>query len=193
MELRATKRSDGGLDLFLGDEPWRTLHVKLLSDLPPFPIQLADAIEAEELFAEWQRRGALLYIGRLVSHQERLERQVRSRLAECSVDEGVVDELIAHCRKVGWIDDERWVDSYVRGQERRLKGPRAIRMKLLQKGAPAGVVDERLADLKSDEAQKQAIAELVERRYLGKEPKKLYQALVRRGFDPSIVRDYLRC
>lgn len=193
MELRATKRGDGGVDLFLENEPWRTLHAKLLSYLPPFPIQVAGVAEAESLFAEWQRRGALFYIGRLVSHQERLERQVRSRLAECSVDEEVSDELISHCRKVGWIDDERWVDSYVRGQERRLKGPRAIRMKLLQKGAPAEVVDERLASLKSDEAQKEAIAELVERRYSGKESQKLYQALVRRGFDPSIVRDYLRC
>lgn len=155
------------------------------------PPKVDGEAEANEWFVKAQRRAAFLYLGRLLTHRDMLEKQLRSRLKERGVSIECIDEVICRCSEMGWIDDRRWIDGYVRGQERRLKSPMAIRCKLIQKGAPRALIEERLLSLNGEEEQRRLITELLDRRYRGKERHKVYQALVRRGFNPGVVRSCL--
>lgn len=134
---------------------------------------------------------ALAYAGRLLSQRDLLESQLRERLAKRGAEGETVSDVISRLEKMGWIDDRRWIEGYIRGQLRRLKGPMAIRLKLIQKGAPRHLIEEQIGFL-SEEVQREQIDALLEKRYRGKERHKVYQALVRRGFAPSLVRERLQ-
>jgi len=135
------------------------------------------------------RAKALRYVSYVLAKSDLLESQLRERLQRREYAPGVIDEVIDEGKRLGWIDDRRAIDGFVRGQQRRLKGPRAIQAKLIQKGAPKELIEERLEQTRED--QRHSIEQLIEGKYRERERHKTYAALVRRGFDPAVVRECL--
>ena len=141
---------------------------------------------------------AKLYAMRRLSRQSMLSSALAKALQQRSISEEIIEHLIVEFTRLGYLNDEAWVEGYVRGQTRRKQGPRAIAAKLINKGIARDEVSEVLSPLKSDEQQKSAILDLLATRYKQRDLKdqrerqKVIASLMRRGFNLSAILDLVK-
>jgi regulatory protein len=188
VQVQAKIESGRWVQLTLDGEEWGSIHRDLL---PPngVPATVSTREEIDLLI----RKGALRYLGRLLSQQELLSSQLQSRLVHRGLSQNVAAELIAECVSSGFIDDQRWVEGYLRGQKRRLRGPAAISARLRSKGVTSSLVKEAVQEASAPEEQRAAIDLLLEGRLRGHSREKAYRALMRRGFDMEFILERLSC
>ncbi len=72
-------------------------------------------------------------------------KQMRKKLYEKKYSTKIVDYVIDKCEKYGYIDDEKYAQSYV-FQNRKLKGKLRLQQELMQKGIDRKIIDEVLQD-----------------------------------------------
>ena len=145
------------------------------------------------VFCALEYRMAKLYALRRLSAQSlpstTLARALRQRL----VTEETIERLNEELKQQGYLNDEEWTASYVRGQIARKRGPKAIVQKLAHKGISEEQAHSALESASGADQQKQAIAKLIQTRYASrnlsdfKERQKVIASLARRGFDLSII------
>ncbi len=142
---------------------------------------------------------------RMLEQGPRTEREVVDRLLERGFVQDAVEHAVERLRRVSLLDDRAFVRSFLRAEiPRRPQGRRLLALKLKRRGIPAPLIEEidallhedpdlaeRALDTEEGRARA-AIAEL-ERRHRRREApdraRRIAGALVRRGFDWSIVRD----
>lgn len=143
-------------------------------------------------------RLAKKYALRRLSAQSLPAAGLAKALKQRSVSEEIIERLIAEFCHLGYINDIEWIDSYVRGQQSRKKGPKAIAYKLAEKGISTQQAEEVLKRVSGIEQQKEMIINLLSTRYKSKnlsdfkEKQKVIAALVRRGFDLSAILDCIK-
>lgn len=186
LSLEAVAKSGGWIDLLLDGEPWQTVHRDLLP-LNPLPASVASPEEGESLL----ERGALHYLGRLLSQREYLSRQLLQRLIQRGVERERAATLIRTCEERGLIDDRRWVQGYLLGQKRRMRGPAAVTARLRAKGVSSTLIEEEVVPLCDADEQRLTIEQLLDGRLSGYDREKAYRALVRRGFDIELIVEQL--
>jgi regulatory protein len=121
--------------------------------------------------------GALYYLERYSTSAENLRRVLTGRLHRAArhhatdMDAGaaMIDELIARFQEDGLLDDARYALARAQTFRRQGNSARTIRGKLMNKGVPAGVVEETLATLteESPQAELAAAVATARRRHLG--------------------------
>lgn len=118
-----------------------------------------------------------------------LARSLKERLVSKSAIDAVIDEL----KSLGWLNDTLWTESFVRVQTSKKVGPRAIAQKLASKGVRGERLEAAMGEALGDEEQKQQILSLLKGKYKSrnlrdfKERQKVVAALIRRGFDLSLI------
>lgn len=138
---------------------------------------------------------------RLLSGRELAEAAVRSRLAERGFDEAAINSAIARLTRAGALSDQRAVRAVARTlvQVKRRGRYRAQR-ELEAKGFRKEDAAVALAELLSDDDEHALIERTLDARLRGRPVsrhdvagmKRVYAALVRRGFPPSAVGDAVR-
>jgi len=151
--------------------------------------------ELEKTIAAAQEADALRQALDAVAGRDRTETELRRRLAGRRFPQPIIATVLERLRSKGLIDDRRYAREYVRTQSaRRGLGPRALRGRLAQLGLASSTVSEALTEALPDE-QQESIAQTLARRRLsrlrsadGEDVRpRLYQFMVRRGFDPDLA------
>ncbi|MCC6130231.1 MAG: RecX family transcriptional regulator [Acidobacteria bacterium] len=136
---------------------------------------------------------------RLLSRQDRSAEELRKRLLEKGFAAEHAAEALRFVLETGLLSERRFVESAVASGRRRGKGPRLIQAALRAKGADEEVVTQVLSE--DDPAQKseRILAQIrkKERTFPAgltarERSKKLFDYLVRRGFEPEAVIAALR-
>ncbi|MFS8523812.1 MAG: regulatory protein RecX [Limnochordales bacterium] len=120
---------------------------------------------------------------------------MEDRLRRAGFSDPVIEETVNWCRRLGYVDDERFARSWV---EYRLlhspSGRRRLEAELRQKGVDAPVVERVLADMLPPELEERLCREEAARRArrLAGQPddvrrRRLAAFLARRGFSPETV------
>lgn len=140
---------------------------------------------------------------RLFNIRQRSEKEVRDYFKKLNfkrkiegwdqVSDLVVDQVITRLKRKGMIDDKVFALSWVESRRRsKKKGPRVLKMELLQKGVARDIVDEVLSD---GGDQEQLAREALEKKIrVWKDlpklefRKKAYDFLFRRGFDYQVIK-----
>ena len=141
---------------------------------------------------EEYKKGRYYALKRL-SLQPILSHKLASFLKERDISEGVVERLIKELTDLGLINDEEWIQSFMRHQLRKKMGPLAIVQKLANKGVRGVFVKESVAEKWTPQEQKTLIKELLKTRYQKynlkdfKERNKVVASLSRRGFELSYI------
>jgi regulatory protein len=125
-----------------------------------------------------------------LSYRPRSEAEVRRNLGKKKVADEVVEEVVERLVRIGMLDDQEfaryWVENRVQFNPR---GARALRHELWQKGIPASVVDDVLADFDEEAVARKAM-DSGARRLSHLEPwdfrRKLEAYLARRGFSRAV-------
>lgn len=160
----------------------------------------AGPIEGPEPDEDLERRAVDVALN-FLSYRQRTGHEVRRKLSDSGFSEATVEAALRRLRAVGLVDDEAFVAAYVRDRiAHRPMGVRRMVQELYLKGIPrevaAPVIEQVLRDECTDE---RTLAERVAARKVGgrsgehRDPavlrKRVRDHLLRRGFDPRIVRD----
>lgn len=178
-------------------DPWRHLHMSIFGRKPALPAECPSIDDLEQLLFSLEYKQAKLFVLKLLSMRSLpspgLERVLRQRL----VSEENITRLIEECCQAGYVNDDEWTASFVRGQTARKRGPKAIVQKLAAKGISKAQVDAAMQSAGGVDQQKEMIEQLLAKKYKDRdlsdfrEKQKVIASLVRRGFDLSVVIDSL--
>ena len=167
--------------------------------------QLKQGMEVlEELLercrTEQSRLMARRRLVRYLSLRRKTVREAQVYLERLGFESGSVEAAIQAALELGLLDDGGYAVAYRRTQERAAgKGPRAIRQELLARGIDRSTTEEAIASSQDPQLQRSRARAAAERKaglLRDDEPRKahrkLYQFLLRKGYDPEIAADVSR-
>lgn len=134
----------------------------------------------------------------LCSRSEQCSADIRKKIIAYDIMDELVDEIISKLKEEKFIDDERYVNSYVSDKFRLNKwGKIKIRHYLKAKGLSDNVIENGLQGINDDQYKKVLIATLKEKAKKVKSDNKYEKSgqIIRfaqsRGFEPEIIHRYL--
>lgn len=138
---------------------------------------------------------------KLLTVKARSEAELRERLLQGkNADHAVVEAVIARLKEYGYLNDERFAFSYasLRVKQRPL-GRRRLERDLKLKKVAKGVAEEALELVYAETPEEQLIDAAIEKRVrlrgrpkTREEAKKLFDHLLRQGFEFELVSDKVR-
>ena len=116
----------------------------------------------------------------------RTEEEVKNKLRKLNVEEGMIVQVTEYLKSIGYIDDEKYVEAYIRQCINIPKYSKyEIRMKLIQKGINKEILSEKLEELDNCDYENKLIDKLLKGKLKNMEPLKQKAYLYRRGFRTS--------
>jgi regulatory protein len=124
---------------------------------------------------------------RYLALAKKTEYEVREKLKKGNFDDEVIDNVISYLSKLSYINDEEYVDAYIR-QCMRLQNYSIfeIKQKLLQKGIKKYIIEEKLTQLQNTDYENKLIKKILGTKCKNMESLKQKQYLYRRGFNINI-------
>lgn len=133
---------------------------------------------------------------RLLAIRPHSEKELAAKLRKAAFPEGLIEEAIAKCRRLGYLDDDAFARQRARHlAEGLLLGDRRIVRDLAERGIGQGLAREALADARKELSEEEALCKV-----LAKEgPKvreerdraRLARRLAGKGFPLSLIREKL--
>ena len=137
---------------------------------------------------------------RLLTRRDHTRFEIIQKLGQRGFDGGVIDRVLAECRRLDYIDDERTARVYIDQLARRGFGFRRIRFELRKKGLTGErfeiILNEHLAEIDEHEIARKVMLkkmksfESVEDGQ--KRRDKMYRFLYSRGFDASVISEVMK-
>ena len=132
----------------------------------------------------------------LLEKMDRTEYKLREKLSEGGYPDEAIEDAIGYVKRYHYLDDERYARNYVfLAQDR--KSRKKLSIELYQRGIKKELIDRILEEEYEADEEKQ-ICQLLEKRGYDpktcseKERQKLYQFLLRRGFQSSDICKVMR-
>ena len=94
---------------------------------------------------------------RFCAWQERCENDVRRKLTSFRLSDSQEDAILAHLRENRFLDEERYVEMFVRGKVNAGWGVQKIVAALRAKRIPAELIDQACADISVDDYQEKML------------------------------------
>lgn len=130
-------------------------------------------------------------IQRFCAYQERSIKEVLIKLRALNYPEEGWDEVIEQLQVEGYLDEQRFANSYARGKFRIKNWGRLLIVQgLREKGIEVGAIDEALASQIDEDEYQAALIRLVERfeRPQNREERiKIQLSLLRKGFERELI------
>lgn len=128
---------------------------------------------------ELAKEKAIKYIG--IAKKTKFE--VRTKLQKCGFENNIIDEAITYIAGLGYIDDNDYVDAYIRQCMRLLNySIYEIKQKLLQKGINKCIIETKLQELYENKYELNVKQKLLLGKLKSMDEQKTKQYLYRRGF-----------
>ena len=103
----------------------------------------------------------------------RTEEEVKNKLRKLNVEEEIICEVTEYLKEIGYIDDSKYVDAYLRQSVSIPKySVYEIRMKLMQKGIDKNLLYEKLNAFNKSTYEKKIVEKLLNGKLKGMEPLK---------------------
>lgn len=132
------------------------------------------------------------YVLKRLSAQNYHSKQLRKLLIERLVDETTIDRVIEECQAKGFLNDEQWLESFIRSHRKRFGWP-VIQKKLRSKGLSIDEIQAIQERWSNPEEERQTIQQLIETRYRSKnlsqfhDKRKVIASLMRKGFSYEAI------
>ena len=127
---------------------------------------------------ETAKQKAIKYLG--ISKKTRYEVIKKLKSLKCS--ENIIYDVISYLEKLNYINDEEYVDAYIRQCVRLLNNSiYEIKNKLLQKGIKKDIIINRLSDLENSNYDDKLIEKLIKTKCKNMDLEKQKMFLYRRG------------
>ncbi len=122
---------------------------------------------------------AIRYIG----ISKKTEQEVKNKLYSLKCDEETVDLVTDYLTSLGYINDNEYVDAYIRQNMRLLTmSIYQIKQKLLQKGIKKYIIEEKLQALYDCDYEKKVLERLYNTKFKNLDDIKIKKYLYQKGF-----------
>lgn len=134
-----------------------------------------------------------------LSYQLRTKKEIKDYLYKKEYHKDAVEDVLQRLEKLHYLDDESYAQSFINTQLRTTaNGPKIIEQKLLQKGVPNNIVQDKIATMNqeillenaTDFAQKQARKQ--KRASFKQMLTKIRQSLYQKGFNNEIIEEAIK-
>ena len=143
-------------------------------------VQVADGLDSDKAYQK---------ILRLLSYRDRSEAELRKKLRDAELSEKVIEEALGKAKRYGFVNDERFANTYAAWRLRSGRGALAVKRELKQKGFAEYEIEEVLENTGEMDSQYQRALE-----YALKHPTRsknvregVFRKLIGRGFSSSIA------
>ncbi|MEC7839932.1 MAG: regulatory protein RecX [Chlamydiota bacterium] len=183
--------------IYVDEEPWREIHRYIFRKAPSFPESIQSMEELEEYFNLQEFKLAKNYALRKLTKRSYVSMELIRQLKKVLVTDDCVNHIIDKCVEYGFIDDNQWVQNFIRREVRSKHGTALIKQKLRQKGVDDELIESGFNSLDTEGEQREQITRLLRTRFRArnlldfKEREKTIGALVRRGYEVNLIREVI--
>lgn len=187
-------------DLFtisLNDEPWRDIHRKIFGRKPEMGIPYHSKQQFFDAFHEIEYKNAFRYVLKRLSLKNELSIGLKKKLEELLVSPTTINRVIKECQHLGFLNDEEWVESFIRGKQSKNFGPQTLIFQLMRKGISREQAVEKVFANNTQESQQAQMRSLLEKKFKNQDLKqfstrqKAIACLVRKGFPLEDVYNHM--
>ena len=154
----------------------------------------------DERISDGDYQSAMNTAVRLLTRRDHTCFEIFQKLGQRGFDGGVIDRVVAECRRLDYLDDERTARIYIGQLARRGFGFRRIRAELQKKGLAGErfekIFAERRAEIDEHELAHKVMLKKLKRLESvedhRKRKEKIYRFLYSRGFEPSVIAEVMR-
>lgn len=186
------------LILFIDEDPWKEIHTTIFGRKPSLPQRCNSQEEFEEQFSILEYKASLQYALKRLSMKTHSSAELKKNLVQRCVAEDTATKVIDECMRLGYLNDQVWMEGYVRGLLSKKLGPQAIIFKLRLKGVQEDVARGVLEQFDSGDAPKRRIEGLLQSKYRSKDltdfksREKVIASLMRKGFSFDDIREAMQ-
>jgi len=172
--------------LCIDNEIYRKFHLTIVGSKTVLPTEIEDL---NAYLAKLEYEGARRYLLYCLSRKSYASTELKKKLKDRFVDDAIIQKVLQNCHDLGYLNDEYWIESYIKGQLARKRGSRAILAKLQTKGIPREKAEKALEKLDSLSNRLERLKSLIHSKYHKyslknhKEKQKVIASLIRRGFN----------
>lgn len=194
VEILPDDERKGVWHLSVQDDFHREIHSSIFGKRPKFSFYNGDLAEQ---FSQKEFERSRYFVLKRLSQRSYSSFELRKQLEDRLVSQQTIEKVIADCVHLGYLDDQAWLEQFVRSQMLRKTGPKMIEAKLYQKKVPKSFYEPVLSKLATNNEQKDAVQRLMRTRFRNKDLKdfkerqKVFGALVRKGYSFEIVKDVI--
>jgi regulatory protein len=135
----------------------------------------------------------------LLNLSMRTERELREKMATRGYFPNIIDEVVAKLYQDRYLDDARYAEVYIESMKRsKYYGSYMMKKKLFEKKVPKEIIDDKLAELLSEDDEREIATRYVEKNFAPleevakfqyDEKQKVMRRLMSRGFGLDIAKE----
>lgn len=190
-KIEESRKKPGMYNIYADDEFLCSAHKNIIAELR---LKVGMSFEGEDkknLLRELQYKKALDNAFNILGRATKTEAELRKKLREKDICEDVISDVIKRLLELGYIDDEAYVELWLRGNSGKAgMNRRTIFNKLRLKGLDKELIESKLEEDPIDEyASAVTVAQKKLRSLKGEardKKRKLYAYLLGKGFTPDI-------
>jgi regulatory protein len=129
----------------------------------------------------------------LLSYKNYPSHLLIQKLIDIGIRKDIAKDQIKKLCEMGYIDDNAYIKYLIQTEIKRGYGPYYIRLKLLNKKFQLEIIDEKLNEIICKEEEKRLIEINFQKIKKTKSKTQIYQSLVRKGFDISLIQEIISC
>lgn len=131
-----------------------------------------------------------------LSYRMRTKKEIHDYLVKKEVDEEHIKQIIERLTNEGLLEDSQFADAFVRTRiQGSIKGPKLVKRELIEKGVPAQVATESIAQYTFD-IQLEKINKWIDKKMnnqgkdsFKKQLQQLHVTLMQKGFDQDVIKE----
>ncbi|HEY4831651.1 MAG TPA: regulatory protein RecX [Waddliaceae bacterium] len=183
--------------IFVNGEEWRRIHRSIFGNKPRIPLEYQQLSDLESWFQQAELKGARKFSLARLALKSQSSSELRIALQRVMVSDASIDITLKECEALGYLDDQDWIERFIRRQCERKIGPRLIASKLRSKGIKEEEIAAAFQNNQMLLTEAPQILNLIQRRYSKKgltdfrARQKVFAALMRKGFHPHEILEAL--
>jgi regulatory protein len=167
---------------------WREIYKPMFFKHLGFLSKCDDRSDFYRKWEEIEKKAAKEAALTLLSRKSYFSMELKKKLSLKKLSEPAIHFALQECQRLGYVNDEEEQKRFIEKEERLGRGPRLIALKLKARGMKGEVAcDQQRAILRllQTRFRKYSLKNLQDRR-------KIFLALLRRGFEPAQINSCLR-
>lgn len=198
-QIVVQKKRKNRCSIFINDEFAFGLHQDVVLKFGLKKGDTLDEHQIEEILLSEERKSAKDRALKFLSYRDRSEKEIKTKLKDIGYEDDIIDWVIAELKRLKFIDDERFAQSYAQTQMiTRPMGEYYLRRELKKKGLNAELIEQTVEKVYDERDQFSVALELAQqrkKRYRNieeiKAKKRISDFLLRRGFSWDVVSHVL--
>lgn len=184
------------ITICVDDEPWKDVNTKIFGR--DFSLPACETQEAlQERLQALEYAKAKKYAIDCLAKRSYPTTQLRKLLEKNLVSVETIQALLKEFVRLGYLNDEEWIERFVKAQINKHQGPQAILYKLMNKGISTKEAEKWIEKLCNSRESNNSLQHLLRTKYKNrnlsdyKERQKVFASLARKGFDIEDIKSVL--